>query len=1210
MSPRPTQPPISSTRPSRALTLALIATAWLAHGSARAALPEEGGTVGDVLSELDTSRRSLDALAPLAALEAELSWAPGAVAHATLARIADARDTHPLVAARVEALLLTLDVAGGRGGPARTRATERLGLLTAWRLAAQPDPSTPCDEAEPPDGRWIDADGLFPDGIIHLDSLLGSGDETGSFATARIVAEAPLQAVLRIGASGPTTVWVDGAVVAEAPELRARVLDQIAVPLQLPPGIHSVVVRVCADADEGASLMARVTDRRGRPERRVSAAQSDPASTEAAPPAAPARFTPEDPWATWVARATSAKTEATRRRAVRVLATSGRELPPELTPAALLGDDTDSLLLRALLETEVNRRVELLRRVLDQDGERVLALLELADSDLARQRYLAARALLDEADARAPGLIRSRVLRARLLSENQVPGEALRLLRDASKAAPGVPAVLSALGSLAYQQNAMDSARGAFDELATVALDPTETGFWVFEVARLQGRVDDALRASDRLIAARPDVGGHRLMKARTLADLGRPDDARRVLQEIPAALRGSPDLLEGIGRLLHRLGDEDDALTAMRESLRLRPQNPDLRAAIARLQPDQERPEDAWLEDPAVLLKAPVAEGAPDTEILLDQTIVRVFPNGLSVSTWQRVVRVNRVANGDGTRDVHIPYDPFKHAVDVLRSEVLRADGTVRPVTEREEQSLSEAWYGLYYDLRHIIVPFRDLHDGDVLVLRYRVSDVGRNLINDSFSNLALLADVALKRRVQYVLLTPPGRSLHAALIDPTGKARWTDEEGAQGELHYRVWEMEDLPALVVEDQMPGYAEVSPWIHVSSFADYAEVGRTWRALVAPQEQITAAMRAHVHALVDGVADPMERVRILHNDLVRSNRYVGLEFGIHGYKPYPAAQIFERRFGDCKDQSMLLKVMLAEAGIEARLVLVRTRSLGQVPEQPASLDVFDHAICQVPSLGLWLDPTAESNGLHELPAEDQGATALVVDASGGHLVVLPESDAVDNVRSRELVVEPGSTGDAVRGSLVTGGLFSPELRKAYRTRATRDALLSEQLGALYPGFRLGKATFEGIDDLQSSVGITFEGKAPDVTEATGGAIVLPSPDPADDWVRRYAQAPTRQQDLLIDNPYVDRRVERLVAPPGWEPAVEAHVEEVVSDWGTFTIYVGALDGAAVRERKMELRVRRVRHEDWGAFREFLRKADALGRLPLSLRPIAAAGGQS
>ena len=66
------------------------------------------------------------------------------------------------------------------------------------------------------------------------------------------------------------------------------------------------------------------------------------------------------------------------------------------------------------------------------------------------------------------------------------------------------------------------------------------------------------------------------------------------------------------------------------------------------------------------------------------------------------------------------------------------------------------------------------------------------------------------------------------------------------------------------------------------------------------------------------------RVRAVYNFVVENTRYVGLEFGIHGYKPYKVTQVLARRFGDCKDKASLLLALLREVGVDADLVLVRT----------------------------------------------------------------------------------------------------------------------------------------------------------------------------------------------------------------------------------------------------------------------------------------------
>src|SRR6266550_2592552 len=87
---------------------------------------------------------------------------------------------------------------------------------------------------------------------------------------------------------------------------------------------------------------------------------------------------------------------------------------------------------------------------------------------------------------------------------------------------------------------------------------------------------------------------------------------------------------------------------------------------------------------------------------------------------------------------------------------------------------------------------------------------------------------------------------------------------------------------------------------------------------------------------------------------------------------YPVETVLTRRFGDCKDKASLMHAMLEALGIDSRLVLLRTRRMGNLSEAPASLAVFDHAILYVPKYELYLDGTAEFHGSGELPPDDRG----------------------------------------------------------------------------------------------------------------------------------------------------------------------------------------------------------------------------------------------
>ncbi len=96
--------------------------------------------------------------------------------------------------------------------------------------------------------------------------------------------------------------------------------------------------------------------------------------------------------------------------------------------------------------------------------------------------------------------------------------------------------------------------------------------------------------------------------------------------------------------------------------------------------------------------------------------------------------------------------------------------------------------------------------------------------------------------------------------------------------------------------------------------------------------------------------------------MVSNTRYVALEFGIHGYKPYRVDRVLARRFGDCKDKASLIHTMLKVAGVDSRMVLLRMRTLGSLVEEPASLAAFNHAIVYIPKYEMFLDGTAEFHG--------------------------------------------------------------------------------------------------------------------------------------------------------------------------------------------------------------------------------------------------------
>src|SRR5260370_20793285 len=103
----------------------------------------------------------------------------------------------------------------------------------------------------------------------------------------------------------------------------------------------------------------------------------------------------------------------------------------------------------------------------------------------------------------------------------------------------------------------------------------------------------------------------------------------------------------------------------------------------------------------------------------------------------------------------------------------------------------------------------------------------------------------------------------------------------------------------------------------------------------------------------------------------------------HVYAPQPPSQVFANRFGDCKDTSQLLAVMLREAGLKVELATLGAYDDGQVLEGVPS-PWGTHAILLVTIDGQphWIDTTASLAGWDFLPHDDRDRLCYVVDDQG------------------------------------------------------------------------------------------------------------------------------------------------------------------------------------------------------------------------------------
>lgn len=93
-------------------------------------------------------------------------------------------------------------------------------------------------------------------------------------------------------------------------------------------------------------------------------------------------------------------------------------------------------------------------------------------------------------------------------------------------------------------------------------------------------------------------------------------------------------------------------------------------------------------------------------------------------------------------------------------------------------------------------------------------------------------------------------------------------------------------------------------------------------------------------------ADPGQRMLAALRFVQGQIRYLGVEIGAGSHAPSAPAVVLQRRFGDCKDKSLLAVTMLRSLGIDAEPALVNTNARRGIAGWLATPSAFDHVIAR------------------------------------------------------------------------------------------------------------------------------------------------------------------------------------------------------------------------------------------------------------------------
>lgn len=153
----------------------------------------------------------------------------------------------------------------------------------------------------------------------------------------------------------------------------------------------------------------------------------------------------------------------------------------------------------------------------------------------------------------------------------------------------------------------------------------------------------------------------------------------------------------------------------------------------------------------------------------------------------------------------------------------------------------------------------------------------------------------------------------------------------------------------------------------------------------------TSAFATFTKNLVKNKKTDEEKIKTVFYWIQDNIRYIAFEDGIAGFRPDECADVFRKRYGDCKGMANLTKNMLQVLGYDARLTWIGTKHQNYSYDQPG-MPVDNHAICAVKLNGkyVFLDGTENFIPMYDYANRIQGRRCIVENGKSYSIETIPE----------------------------------------------------------------------------------------------------------------------------------------------------------------------------------------------------------------------------